>query len=154
MTADRAPPQYIIRIDELSFVDRRHAKGQDTWHAFGQVSETEAERFLRRKGYRILARNVRSPGGELDLVAESEGVLVFVEVKGRRTSTYGDAAYAVNERKQARLVRLAASYLSKHRIRDRLCRFDVVLCHGDADSPVAIEHVENAFEVPGEDLRW
>ncbi len=121
---------------------------------FGQSAETEAEHYLRQKGYRILARNLRSPNGELDLVAESGKVLVFIEVKGRRTSAFGGAAYAVHERKQARLVRLAAQYLAQHRLRDRLCRFDVVLCRGGASSVPAIEHVENAFEVPGDDLRW
>lgn len=122
---------------------------------FGHTAETEAERFLRQKGYRILARNLRSPTGELDLVAESGDVLVFIEVKGRRTSAYGGPAYAVDRRKQTRLVRLAAQYLAQHGLRrNRLCRFDVVLCYGGGDKPATVEHVENAFEVPGEDLRW
>ncbi len=122
--------------------------------AFGETAETEAERYLRRKGYRILERNLRFSTGELDLVTESEGVLIFVEVKGRRTSAYGGAAYAVDERKQARLIRLAAQYLARHQLRDRYCRFDVVLCHGGLATPARIEHVENAFDVPGDDLRW
>lgn len=121
---------------------------------FGQAAETEAEQYLRQKGYRILARNLRSANGELDLVAEAAGVLVFIEVKGRRTAAYGGASYAVSERKQARLVRLAAQYLARHRVRDRLCRFDVVLCHGGGERADRIEHLENAFEVPGDDLRW
>ena len=122
--------------------------------AFGETAETEAERYLRRNGYRIMARNLRSTTGELDLVAERGGVLIFVEVKGRQTSAYGGAAYAVDQRKQARLIRLAAQYLARHRVRDRACRFDVVLCHGGITTPARIEHVENAFEVPGDDLRW
>lgn len=121
---------------------------------FGQHAESEAERYLRRKGYRILERNVRSPNGELDLVARSGDVLVFVEVKARRSSAYGGASYAVDGRKQARLVRLAAQYLVRHRLRAVPCRFDVVLCTGGTVGPNAIEHIENAFEVPGEDLRW
>ncbi len=129
-------------------------KRQHDRRAFGETAETEAERYLRRKGYRILARNVHSANGELDLVAESSGVLIFVEVKGRRTSAYGGAAYAVDERKQARLIRLAAQYLARHQLRDRLCRFDVVLCHGGVAAPARMEHVENAFDVPGDDLRW
>ncbi len=121
---------------------------------FGQAGESEAERFLRRKGYKILDRNVRSPSGELDLVAQTGGVLVFVEVKARRTQALGGAVQAVDGRKQARLIRLAAQYLAQHRSRHRSCRFDVVLCTGGTDKPEAIEHIENAFEVPGEDLRW
>lgn len=126
----------------------------DARRAYGQVAESEAERYLRRKGYRILERNVRTSSGELDLVVQAADVLVFVEVKARRTTAYGGAAQAVDGRKQARIVRLAAQYLARHRVRNRLCRFDVVLCTGGSASPSAIEHIENAFEVPGEDLRW
>ena len=121
---------------------------------YGQRAESEAERYLRRKGYRILERNVRSPGGELDLVAQAGGVLVFVEVKARRTSAYGGAPYAVDNRKQGRLVRLAAQYLARHRLHHPPCRFDVILCTGDTMRPEKIEHIENAFDVPGDDLRW
>lgn len=122
--------------------------------ALGRAAESEAERYLRRKGYRILDRNVRSPLGELDLVAQAGHVLVFVEVKARRTSALGGAAYAVDGRKQNRLVRLAAQYLARRKLHNRLCRFDVVLCQDGTDGPGTIEHIENAFEVSGEDLRW
>jgi putative endonuclease len=122
--------------------------------ALGQAAESQAERYLRRKGYRILGRNVRSPLGELDLVARSGRVLVFVEVKARRTSALGGAAFAVDGRKQARLVRLAAQYLAQRKLSNRLCRFDVILCREGTDNPSHIEHIENAFQVPGEDLRW
>lgn len=126
----------------------------DGRRVFGQTAESEAERYLRRKGYRILARNDRSPSGELDLVAQVADTLVFIEVKARRTSALGGASHAVDGRKQARLVRLAAQYLARHRVRNRSCRFDVVLCRGGSAKPAEIEHIENAFEVPGEDLRW
>jgi len=125
----------------------------DRW-TFGQAAESEAERHLRRKGYRILDRNVRSFYGELDLIAEHANVLVFVEVKARRTSMYGGAPYAVDQRKQARLIRLASHYLAQHGLRNKACRFDVLLCTGGAAKPSEIEHIENAFEVPGEELQW
>lgn len=121
---------------------------------FGQAAESEAERYLRRKGYRILARNERAPTGELDLVTRSGEVLVFVEVKARGSSTHGGAVEAVDGRKQARLVRLAAQYLARHRLRDQPCRFDVILCGGGTEAPAVVEHIEHAFEVPGDDLRW
>ena len=126
----------------------------DGRRAFGQIAESQAEQYLRRKGYRILARNDRSSCGELDLVAQQAGTLVFIEVKARRTTAFGGASYAVDGRKQARLVRLAAEYLARHRVRNLSCRFDVVLCRGGTAKPAEIEHIENAFEVPGEDLRW
>jgi putative endonuclease len=121
---------------------------------FGRAGESEAERFLRRKGYRILGRNVRTPQGELDLVARHADHLVFVEVKSRRTAAYGGASHAVHARKQSRLVRLAAQYLAQRRLTDVPCRFDVILCTGGTAKPEGLEHIENAFEVPGDDLRW
>jgi putative endonuclease len=122
--------------------------------SFGREGESEAERFLRRRGYTILDRNVRSPLGELDLIAQRDGVLIFVEVKARRTAAHGGAPYAVDARKQGKLIRLASHYLARRRIRNRTCRFDVVLCTGGTDKPEAIEHIVNAFDVPGDDLRW
>jgi putative endonuclease len=130
---------------------------EDPRHRFGRTAESEAEAYLRRKGYRILQRNARSSVGELDLVAEKAGVLVFIEVKARRTDAMGGAVHAVDARKQAKLIRLASQYLAQHRPAQRgpetrPCRFDVVLCSGDA-SRDAIEHIENAFDVPPGELR-
>ncbi|NOT22605.1 MAG: YraN family protein [Nitrospiraceae bacterium] len=126
----------------------------DPRRIFGQEGESAAEQYLQRKGYRILARNLRSSVGELDLVAEEGQVLVFVEVKARRTDAFGGAIYAVHQRKQEKLIQLAAQYLARHHINDRLCRFDVVLLQGDETAPTQVEHIQNAFEVSGDDLRW
>ena len=121
---------------------------------FGQEGEAAAEQYLRAKGYRILAKNLRMPLGELDLVAEDGPVLVFVEVKARSTQEFGGAIHAVQQRKQDKLIRLASQYLARHHLSHRLCRFDVVLLQGTDDTGSTIEHIENAFDVPGEDLRW
>jgi len=121
---------------------------------FGQAGESAAEEYLRHKGYRIVARNLRSPVGELDLVAEDGRVLVFVEVKARRTDAFGGAIQAVHQRKQQKLIQLAAQYLARHLVKDRLCRFDVVLLQGTDAAVPQIEHIQNAFEVSGNDLRW
>jgi putative endonuclease len=119
----------------------------DPRHLFGQASETRAEQFLRAKGYRILDRNLRTSLGELDLVAEDGPVLVFVEVKARATRAFGGALLAVDHRKQAKLVRLATQYLARRHLTDRPCRFDVVLVQGQSSAELAVEHVQNAFEV-------
>ncbi len=121
---------------------------------FGQQAESAAEQYLRRHGYRIRDRNVRSVYGELDLVVERDGVLVFVEVKARRTDSYGGAPYAVDVRKQGRIIRLAAQYLAQRRLQNQPCRFDVLLCAGQSSDPEAIQHIENAFDVPGHELQW
>lgn len=121
---------------------------RDPRHEFGRDSETNAEQFLRRKGYAILERNLRTTIGELDLVADDHGVLVFVEVKARTTGAFGGALLAVDRRKQAKLIRLAGQYLARRHLSDRVCRFDVVLVQGDAESSFRIEHIEHAFDVP------
>lgn len=93
----------------------------------GREGEDAAVRFLEGEGYRIVARNVRFRHGEIDIVAEEGGALVFVEVKTRRSDRFGTAAEAVNGAKQRQLVGLASLYLSGLRGgADRPCRFDVV----------------------------
>ena len=126
----------------------------DPRRLFGQEGESAAENYLRRKGYRIVARNLRSSVGELDLIAEDGAVLVFVEVKARRTEAFGGAVHAVHRKKQEKLIQLASQYLARHHIKDRLCRFDVVLLHGAEEAASQIDHIQNAFEVSGDDLRW
>jgi putative endonuclease len=126
----------------------------DPRRLFGQQGEATAEAYLRGKGYRIIARNLRSSMGELDLVAEDGSVLVFVEVKARRTDEFGGAVHAVHQQKQAKLIQLASQYLARHHLGNRSCRFDVVLLQEASAKTTEIEHIQNAFEVPGDDLRW
>lgn len=97
-----------------------------TRKALGRIGEEAAVRLLRRRGYRIRERNVRCPMGELDLVAEDGGTLVFLEVKTRSTFDYGGPFEAISPAKQRRLIRLAAYYLASRRLGDRPCRFDAV----------------------------
>ncbi len=136
----------IFTDDSVTILDPRRL--------FGQEGESAAEQYLRHKGYRIVARNLRSSVGELDLVAEDGQVLVFVEVMARRTDAFGGAIHAVHQRKQEKLIQLAAQYLARHHLKDRPCRFDVVLLQGTDAVASQIEHIQNAFEVPGDDLRW
>ena len=118
----------------------------DPRHQFGQASEMQAEQFLVAKGYRILDRNVRTFLGELDLVAEDQGVVVFVEVKGRTTEAFGGALLAVDHRKRVKLTKLAAQYLAQRHWSDKECRFDVVLVQGKSSDQGRIEHLQNAFD--------
>ena len=124
----------------------------DPRRLFGQEGEAEAERYLRRKGYRIIAKNLRSTVGELDLVAEDGPVLVFIEVKARRTGEYGGAVHAVHRQKQQKLIRLASQFLAQHHWTDRICRFDVVLLESTGKAALKVEHIKNAFEVSSGDL--
>jgi len=113
----------------------------------GAIGEEAAVRALRRRGYRIRDRNVRCPMGELDLVAEDRGTLVFLEVKTRSTSDYGGPFEAISLFKQQRLQRLAVYYLSTRRLMDRPCRFDAVsVCVDSAGRIQAVELLVDAFE--------
>jgi putative endonuclease len=92
----------------------------------GKWGEDSACRALARQGYAILERRHRTRFGEIDIIANDRGVLVFIEVKARRTSTHGTAADALTGHKQRRLLRLALMYLASRRLAHVPCRFDVV----------------------------
>jgi putative endonuclease len=111
----------------------------------GKIGEDLAVRELERRGYAITARRYRTRCGEIDIVAERDGVLVFVEVKARGDAEFGTAAEAVTPWKQRRLTRMAKDYLTRERIADRPCRFDVVTVMFDRADPV-LEVYVNAFD--------
>lgn len=92
----------------------------------GQRWERLAERRLTEQGYAIRDRNFRATFGEVDFVAEENGVLCFIEVKGRSGTGFGLPAEAVTGEKQARIIRAAEEYLLKRRIGTVPCRYDVV----------------------------
>jgi len=75
---------------------------------FGEVGERVAERWLRRQGWRVLQRRFRNGHRDIDLVAERDGLVAFVEVKARRRYDFGDLVGAVHWRKQRELARSAA----------------------------------------------
>ncbi|MEN6450560.1 MAG: YraN family protein [Thermoguttaceae bacterium] len=118
----------------------------------GRRGEDAAARFLRRRGYRILARGDQFGPGELDLVALHRKTIVFVEVKTRQSHEAGHPAEAVDDVKQRRLTRLAVSFLKRHRLLDRPARFDVIAITWPAGKWFpTIEHIKNAFEAVGRD---
>ena len=114
----------------------------------GLLGEKLAVEELARRGYAILACRYRTPGGEIDIVADDGGTLVFVEVKARESDEFGTAAEAVTRWKQRRLVRMARDYLTRERIVDRACRFDVVAIMFDTE-PAVLEVYEDAFGADG-----
>ena len=116
----------------------------------GERGERAAERFLKRLGYKIVARHDHGRLGELDLVAVDDRTVVFVEVKTRRTDETGTPAEAVDGRKQVRLTRLALGYLKRHGLLEYPARFDVVaITWPDEAKQPKIEHFINAFPAVG-----
>ncbi|MBI4691505.1 MAG: YraN family protein [Nitrospirae bacterium] len=111
----------------------------------GSKGEDLAASFLKDKGYRIIARNYKTPVGEIDIIAEDRGTLVFIEVKTRSNNSFGYPFEAVDARKRQKLKNLALLYLKKQK-RDCAVRFDVLsiyISEGKED----IEHIKDAFEV-------
>jgi putative endonuclease len=110
----------------------------------GRRGERAAEKHLRRNGYRIVARNFRAVGAEIDLVAMDGETLVFVEVKTRRSLAAGAPEEAVDERKQQRLRRAAEVFATRYRAEDTEMRFDVVAVDASGKG-LEIELLRNAF---------
>jgi putative endonuclease len=109
-------------------------EGQPHARARGRAGEDAACSFLAAAGYRILERNVVTRAGEIDIVAEEDATLCFVEVKARAGVEFGAAVGFVGPTKQRRLARCAALYLALHQVRDRPVRFDVVGLERDGAS--------------------
>lgn len=120
--------------------------GQDQRQVFGQEGERIAERYLSKKGYRLVERNYRCPMGEVDLIVLDRRVIVFVEVKTRHDDRFGVPLESVHPRKQRKMIKAALWFLSEHKLHNREARFDVVGISLAGQEPV-VEHVENAFEV-------
>jgi putative endonuclease len=115
--------------------------------SLGYLGERAAERFLKHKGYKIVARGLRMRGGELDLVAVDRRVVVFVEVKTRRSNDAGTPAEAIDNRKERRMTRAAMTFIKRHSLESYSCRFDVVaVTWPDKNKEPQIEHFINAFE--------
>jgi putative endonuclease len=113
----------------------------------GERGEKAAVKFLKRRGYIIIAHSSRGPFGELDIIAVDGNTVVFVEVKTRRTHDAGHPADAVDLTKRRRLTRLALAYLKRHQLLEQRARFDIVaVTWGDLSKPPVIQHYENAFE--------
>jgi putative endonuclease len=116
----------------------------------GQRGEAAAARYLRRHGYKILARGDRFGPGELDLVALDGKTIVFVEVKTRESAAVSHPADAVDANKQRRLTRLAVTFLKRHGLLECPARFDVIAITWPAKKWFpTIEHIKNAFDAVG-----
>jgi putative endonuclease len=113
--------------------------------ARGAGGEQLVVEHLERSGWRVRDRNVHCRYGELDVVAERGDVLAFVEVRMRSSATWGDPSLSVSRSKQRKVVLAATEYCQRHRLFQRVIRFDVasVVGRGRAGH---VELIEDAFE--------
>ena len=119
----------------------------------GRRGEKQAERFLKKAGYKILGRRVRcGKHDEIDLIARhGADTMVFVEVKTRKNEVRGRPAAAVNRDKRRKLSRAAVIFLQKRKLRPPYIRFDIIEV---IDEPPEIRHIENAFQLEGGYRIW
>jgi len=106
----------------------------------GAAAEEAALRYLLARGMRLKARNYQCRLGEIDLIFDHDGTLVFVEVRQRRSSAFGGAAESITVRKRSKLMATARHYLSGSASMPP-CRFDAILVNGDG----TIEWIRDAF---------
>ena len=110
----------------------------------GRQGERVAAQFLENKGCTILERNYHVRGGEIDIIARSDEIIVFVEVKSTRANSFGNPATWVDERKQKRIGCAAERYLLDKKIENVDCRFDVITVDFTTQ-PIHINHTPDAF---------
>ena len=109
----------------------------------GAYGENLIAKKLVQEGYAIIARNYKKKAGEIDLIATQKNLLIFVEVKMRRTAFF-DLAEVITRSKQQKILTVAKQFIAEHNHRDIMCRFDVALIELHTNKP-HITYIEHAF---------
>ncbi|HZW48661.1 MAG TPA: YraN family protein [Bacillota bacterium] len=117
------------------------------YKTIGKLGEAAAASYLQKLGYRILQRNYCTPIGELDIVCSLGNVLVFVEVKSRTSTSFGEAYLAVNAKKQQKLRKLALYYIMLECKAEPEYQFDIVSLwmQKQTGAVLDLQHYKNAF---------
>lgn len=112
----------------------------------GKFGEDIASNYLKEKGYKIKERNYRTFSGEIDIISEYKGNLIFVEVKTRRSDKFGYLEEAINFNKQRKIIKNALCYLAKYNLWKINYYFDVILVSiSNHEDVKRIKHIRNAF---------
>ncbi len=115
--------------------------------SLGAAAESFVAAYLEARGYRIRARNWRSPFGEIDLIAEGEGWLRFIEVRARRNDRFGQPEESLTPRKRWRLLQTALAYLAQLEGPEPCWRVDLAAVILDPRGrPISVAFVENILE--------
>lgn len=110
---------------------------------FGNYGEDIACNYLHKIGYKIIDRNYRAMGTEIDIICLDKNILVFVEVKSRSSKKFGEALEAIDSKKINNIVKTAINYIMKYDYSNLQVRFDVIEYYKSGD----LNHIKNAFEV-------
>lgn len=108
----------------------------------GKLFEQKAEEFLKNSGYKILVKNYTSKFGEIDIIAEIDNTIVFIEVKGRLTESFGLGEESITARKIRKITKTALLYIQENDLYDKDLRFDVVAINNNE-----VCHIKNAFSL-------
>ncbi len=112
----------------------------------GDLAEKLAVKFLKRRGYEILAKKYRGAGGEIDIVAREKGSLVFVEVRSKSGLDFGLPYETINYEKRKRLERVAVEFQKRFKLIDRDSRFDCVSVLFDENfKALKVDLIKDAF---------
>ena len=137
-----------------SFIRRLNfLRGAKDPSQLGRRGEDIACRFLKKEKYKIVERGYCSPYGEIDIIAYDKKVLVFVEVKTRRSLEFGLPEESVSWRKQQRIGRISQHYLQHHKLQGVDCRYDVVSIDLSAPSKGKVTLIKDAFQLKGRGIR-
>lgn len=121
----------------------------------GDLGELYVQQRLEQSGYSVICSNYRRKCGEIDIIAEKDNLLVFTEVKTRTENPLVGGIYAVNAKKQEKLVRTAQLFLEEKNISDKEIRFDVAevfITKSEIPTVTGMNYYENAFDPSGRDL--
>lgn len=118
-----------------------------TTRARGKFIEDKACHYLQEKGLKLLSRNFLCKCGEIDLIMQDKDILVFIEVRYRKSSDYGDCVESISRYKQQRIINATDLYCNKHQISEKVvCRFDV-LAVSSVQNQLKIDWIRDAFQV-------
>ena len=109
----------------------------------GKWGEETAAEFLTQRGYEILARNIRTPYGEIDVIAKQNDIIIFVEVKTRTSNTMGLPEESITPRKREHMLAAADHYAAENKIDH--WQIDVIAIEGKPGSESKITYFENAI---------
>lgn len=111
---------------------------------YGNLGEDIATRFLEKKSYKILDRNYRALGNEIDIIARDKDEIVFVEVKTRNSHKFGEAYEAVDKYKMENIILTSRAYIEKYSLYDIMIRYDIIEVYLKEKK---INHIVGAFDL-------
>ena len=140
-----------MKFTEKLLSKNLYKKENTTAVSIGNIGEEAAVQALKKRGYKIIARNYRTKMGEIDIVAKDGEYTVFVEVRLRKSNAFGSPADTIDKRKQQKIIKAAQLYSVKNDIYNTPMRFDAVLINADTDGEKLvnkkIEIIKDAFQL-------